>query len=172
MNDLNRLEQVLPAGTVEAAARRAEQMAERTGEFLRALGLAPSKPSGSPFSLPGEFLLELAAILQRADWQASGMSDSLDEELSPAFDDLRQLLVRLFQRPESFQGGDNCAQNARLSQQTLRLWLERFAWTSPELLECDMLLGDLNDDDLVDRLAEVLWARRHDLGTASSGDNP
>ena len=172
MNELTRLEQALPTGTVEAATRRAEQMAERTGEFLRALGLAPSKPSDFPFSLPSEFLLELAAILQRADWQANGLADSLDEKLYPAFDDLRQLLFRLFQRPDSFQGGDAGAQNARLSQQTLRLWLERFAWSCPELLECDMLLGDLDDDDLIDRLAEVLWTRRHDLGTGSSGDKP
>ena len=172
MNESTDLEQVLPTGTIEAATRRAEEMAQRTGEFLRALGWAPPKPTDPPMYLPGEFLLELAAILQRADWQESGLADSIDEELPPALDDLRQLLDRLVQRPDSFQSGNSGAENARQSRETLRLWLQRFAWTGPELLDCDVMLGDLGDDELVERLAEVLWAHRHDFATNSSGDIP
>lgn len=172
MNDGDDLERVLPCGTAEAAARRAEKMAQRTGEFLHSLGLAPTKPSDEPIFLPGEFLLELAAILQRADWEESGLADSIGEGLSPALDDLRPLLDRLIHCPDSFRGGDAGVENARLSQQTLRLWLQRCAWTGSELMESDIAIGDLDDDELVERLAKVLWEHRHGFGKDPDGENP
>ena len=171
MDDLSGLERVLPSGTVEAASRRAEQMAQQTGEFLRDLGLLPAKAINEPIYLPGEFLLELTAILQRADWEEGGVTDSIDEKLSPAQDDLHQLLDRLIHQPDSFQGGEAGIENARLSQQTLRLWLERCAWAGPELLESDVVLGDLDDEELVERLAELLWAHRHGSHADPTGDN-
>ncbi len=172
MDDLSDVEQILPSGTVEAAARRAEQMAEQTGEFLRDLGLIPAKPTDEPIYLPGEFLLELAAVLQRGHWEQSGLTDSIGENLSSAQDDMRRLFDRLIHQPDSFQDGEGAVENARLSKQTLRLWLERCAWAGPEMLESDVVLGDLDDDELVERLAEVLWAHRRDFRTDPDGDKP
>jgi hypothetical protein len=169
---INEIEQVLPLGTVDAAARHAERMAQKTGEFLRNLGLAQTTGAdSSPVCFPAEFLLELAAIIQRADWEEKGLTDSIGECPSNVINELRQLLDRLVGESDCFRSGDAAIEGARLSRATLRVWLERFAWNAPELLQAEVALGNMDEDAFIDQLAEFLWRHRDDFFQPTSEES-
>jgi len=61
--------------------------------------------------------------------------------------------------PKEFEGPDA----APLSPRVLRVWVEQFAWDGPELIGADVVVGDFDDVEFVDVLAELIWKHRDEL---------
>ena len=71
----------------------------------------------------------------------------------------KELAKRVQKGPAEFEGKNA----ARLSFQVLKVWIEQFAWNGQELLHADVVVGDVDEDEFVDVLAEFLWTHRHQL---------
>jgi hypothetical protein len=147
---------------VRAITRHAEREADLTAAFLRATGLYQSEPP----KLPAAFLLELGAMLELGFWEREGLRRHLDVDLPTCREAAEQLAARCRKGPKEFDDPDA----APLSLQVLRVWTEHFAWDGPELLDAEVVLGDANEDDLIDILAEFVWTNRHRLEQLIPGE--
>ena len=130
----------------------AERHAEATGEYLRAIGFRGN--------LPGSFLAELAAVLQLRQWETRGILNPPDFDLPSWREAADDLFARAAERPEEFLRPTMPS----LLRHVLKVWVEHFAWEAPDLLQAELMLGDLDEDGVVDALAELFWAHRQDLG--------
>jgi hypothetical protein len=57
-----------------------------------------------------------------------------------------------------------------LTFRVFTLWLERFAWSGRELWDADLVLGDAEEDELVEVLAALLWAHRNSSFRQQGGE--
>ena len=142
----------VPDALKRTLARLAERHADATGAYLREIGFRGS--------LPGLFLLELAAALQLRQWETQGVLNPLDGDLPSWREAADELFARAAERPEEFL----TPTTPSLLHRVLKVWVERFAWEAPDLLQAELVLGDLDEDGVVDALAELLWTHREELG--------
>ena len=153
---------------IRAVTRNATRQADLTAVALKATGLFASSEGGRPdwSRLPPGYLLELGSTLQIGLWERQGLLPHLDSDL-PSFREAAQTLVdRAVKGPAEFGGADATPLCRRVTQ----VYLNRFAWDAPELLDAEVVLGDADEDDFVDLLAEFVWTRRHELEHLVRGD--
>lgn len=161
---LDDLDPALIAATVQQAERQATMVAVCLDAIDARLKEA-GHPEGSK-GLPLGFLLELGSICQLKYWEISGLRDFLPPGLPTSEDASTDLYKRATTTaPEEFYS----IENDHLGRQLLAVWLERFAWAAPNLLQADVVLGEVDEDSLVDGLARLLWVHRND--PASEGDH-
>ena len=81
---------------IEATVREAHLMAELVGEFLEAIGLAPSasERKKKPAEFPRQFLWELGFVLRLWTWERRG---------------IRELLAPICRRPAGPSMSSSCA---------------------------------------------------------------
>jgi hypothetical protein len=65
--------------------------------------------------------------------------------------------------PETSEDPENTPIVPELSMKVFRIWLQRFSRSSRATLNTDVLLStkEVSEDDLLDGLADLLWANRH-----------
>jgi hypothetical protein len=151
----------VPDFVVTAVIRNAEFQAELTVAFLDATELACKPRDGQPrpCGLPADTLLELGAVLQLKYWELHGFRPCLPEEL-PTF---REAAIALAKRATERANDGKRPPSEELSQQVCSVWLRHFAWDGRESLQADMVLDDVDEDKLVDAMADFLWSHRHDV---------
>jgi hypothetical protein len=145
---------------LEAMVRDAVFMADLTADFLdKLLRLnGDSKSRKGPVSWPRGFLLDLAPILRIALWERTGLIDHLGKEFPPA----KQALADLFRRYE--ENASDPEKEGAYSELRMEVFKTRFnllAWGGRRELNADVVLGDRDDDRLLEALADLLWENRH-----------
>jgi hypothetical protein len=141
-------------------ARNAAEDADCVGQFLTVLGRRIVEPSGiyPQLRLPIYFLLGLGAALRLLMWEKKGLQAHRDAGLPSS----RELLYRVFQWLSDPAPATVKEQNARtLCAQVLQVFVERFAWDGQALLQADFVLGQAEEEQLVEALAQFLWHQRH-----------
>ena len=139
----------LPADMVTAVEFDASRDADRVILFLNSLGLGASPEK--PMSIPGVFLLHLGAALRLLSWEAKDFFFHFAAGLPKARQAIR----------DAFKSLDNPNADAtELCVAILRLSVERFAWSGPTDLGADVSLDEVQEDILLDAMADFLWASR------------
>jgi hypothetical protein len=148
-----------PPELVQAVAHEATLDADWVGIFLNTLGLAPDRTGREwkPMHLPASLLLGLGAALRLFRWEQNGVLASLQPDLPPA----RQMICQLFQLAAKPQQAELDVVVRALTSRVFTLWLERLAWSGQEFWDADLVLGDAEEDELVEVLADFLWAHRN-----------
>ena len=151
----------VPDFVINAVARNAEFRAELTAAFLNAAGLVGKSHDGHVRScgLSADALLELGFVLQLAYWELHGLRSHLPEELPRVGEAATSLAKRAAERAS----GGEFRRSEELSNQVFGVWWRRFAWNGRELLQADVVLGDIDEDQLIDVMAKFLWDHRHDI---------
>jgi hypothetical protein len=151
----------IPPELVRAVASDAALDADRVGRFLEVFSQTPvGRRLGPPQSwATAAFLVRLAAVLRLLDWEASGIDRHLEAGLPAAQQALRELAE--WQMQPSRAPADQ--QEAPLLTRVLALFVEHFCWDGRAELGADLTLGVADEDQLVDALADLLWAHRHAL---------
>jgi hypothetical protein len=161
------LDKVHPA-FIAAVRQNAERQAVIVADYLDAID-ERLKQDGYPDGargLPPGFLLELGAVVQLKLWEAEGLAEFLPTELPTAAQAGEELFRRTRETPEEF----HTQASQKLGPQVMRVWLERFAWAAPNLLQADVVLGEVDEDVLVDALAQLLWEHRDDAAVSNTAD--
>jgi hypothetical protein len=145
---------------IEAVVRDAQFMADLTAGFLDRLGALPplKQRRKAPVALPDGFLLELAAVLRIGLWERAGLRDRLGLDLPPADQVLDDLVARFTQVPVEMRPERTCA---GIVMDVFRTTLDRLAWGGRGELHADVVLGEHDDELLLEALADVLWEQRH-----------
>jgi hypothetical protein len=149
----------VPIELVEAVAQEAAVDADRVVLFLRRLGITSSEEK--PVHLPGWLLLGLGAALRLLVWERNGTRSLLNANLPPAREAIRDLFSTATDRPAQLEP---LAQE--LTMRIFRVRIDQMAWHGRSLWDADLVLGEAEEDLLVDALAGFLWQNRHAL------DNP
>lgn len=146
----------IPPELLADVAERADADADRVVLFLQALGLAPAP--GQTRALPAAFLLDLGAALRLLAWEAAGLDVHRQAGLPAALDAIR----RAFAEAPGYLLRDPTAPAPYppLFRAVLRLTADRLAWAGRRDLGADVVLGDPDEDALIEALAAFLWAHR------------
>jgi len=136
-----------PPELVRAVAQDAARDADHVGGFLSALGLNP------PRRLPADFLLGVGAALRLLRWEHRV---HLDAGLPPA----RQALHEVFRTATGQAQPDEAHRAQSLAGRVTALFVEHFAWVGRVELDADIVLGQADPEDLLEVLADFLWACR------------
>jgi hypothetical protein len=156
---------------LEAFARDSQYMADLAGQFLKRW-FASIGYDKNPPALPAEFLLELSAVIRIAHWQRAGLTTEMGAEFPPAAELLEQLLSRLLEDPLSFCL-DPGACPAPLQKQVVMTWFRHCSWTATSELGSDVVVNPIDEDLLLDALADLLWQHRSLAKRGPSNhDNP
>ena len=149
----------IPDFVVAAVTRNAEFRAELVAAFLDSAGVVCRSEDGQPSScgLSADTLLELGGILQLAYWERHGFRPDLPDRL-PAY---REAVASFAKRAAERANGEKFHPMKELSEQVFCVWFGHFAWDGREILQADMVLGDLDEDQLIDVMANLLWSHRH-----------
>lgn len=140
-----------PSELVRAVSLVAIRDAKNVGFFLRALGFQLQD-----LRLPVRFMLELGAALRLVIWEGLGLRVHLEAGLPSAHD----LLVCIFREVLSVDYKNPDGTNPPLLNKVLRLVIERFAWAGPQDLGADLVLGEAEEEQLVEILATLVWNHR------------
>jgi len=159
----------VPSELIRAVADGADRDANLVVQFLEALSQTPagSLLAKRPLHLPADFLLRLGASLRLFCWEQSGIAIHRRMGLPSARQALRNVFQSLADPQVAAQADDVCLWVVVLST-------EAFAWAGRAELDAELLLGDMDEDSLVDALAEFLWTHRHALSDPREipGDQP
>ena len=145
----------LPDALIRAATHHAERQADLTVAYLHRTGLFKSKP----VRLPEALLLELAAVLELGLWEQQDLRRHLDVDLPDYREAARQLADRCMKGPAEFDG----LNAAPLSTRVLRIWMENFAWDGLDTLGAEVVLGNVDENQFANVLADFVWQHRHAL---------
>jgi hypothetical protein len=116
--------------------------------------------------LPLRYFVELAAALQLHIWEGAGLRDSLPADL-PSFEEAAaDLQHRARTAPQDFNG----AKGLQLAPRVLLAWVNQFAWAAPNFLQTDVVLGQADEDALVEATAQLFWRNRRGLVTKGIGN--
>ena len=145
----------LPDPLIRAVVRNAYRRADLATAALNATGLFESEAP----RLPAAFLLEFSAVIELGVWERQGLRKHLDVDLPTFQEAAADLAARALNGPAAFED----PKDAPLSGRVLQVWVEHFAWDGPELIGADVVVGDFDDDDFVEVLADFVWTHRHEL---------
>lgn len=155
----------IPAELEASLTRNAIEDADQVVALLSELGFREPAPGHPPVRLPAAFLLGLGLALRLSLWEARGLRVHRDAGLPSAAEVLdgvvRQTAVSLNDTPPA--AVDYVRQ---LLRDVLRVAAERFAWSGPALLGADVVVGDVDEDQLLDALARLVWDVRNSGGEA------
>ena len=147
---------------IAAILRQMDHAANLVVAFFRSIGMMGPHETLLP-QLPGELLLELAALLQVREWQAGGVINSFDPEGLSIDDRIGEAIERLRDDPLAMI-------NSRRGTQgmigVVRHWNESCCLAAREHLGCDVALhwdASLDMDHIVDVFANFL-CRHRDTG--------
>lgn len=148
---------------ITAVIRHSELAADITAECLSRLrarmideGLLAED---SPLRLPGAFLMELGAIGQLSLWEHQGLRDLLPPEIPTVAEATAELYRRASAVPEEFQ----LLSGATLAPRVRQVYLEHICWAAPEMLTANIVVGETDEDALVEAVARLLWHNRANL---------
>jgi hypothetical protein len=146
---------------IAAVRENAERQACMVAELLHALDprLKEAGLSSGAAGLPAGFLLELGAICQLVIWENEGLRSVLAADVPSADEAILELNREAAEAPDQFQS----PMNRRLGARVMQVWLERFSWAAPDLLQADVVVGEVDEDALVEALAQLLMDHRHDF---------
>jgi hypothetical protein len=154
-------------GFLEAVVRDANYMADLTAAFLNAHGIRPKKGLGaSGCALPANsstltrahgVLMNMAAALRIRSWERAGLRPQLPADLPSSSEAFRNLVPEVVGSPEG------TPVVPELSAKVFRTWLQRFSRSSRAALSTDVMLPTktVSQEDLLEALADFLWANRH-----------
>jgi len=148
----------IPDELAAAVAREAARDAENVALFLGELGLTPSPEHR--VRLPAALLLDLGAALRLLMWESNGLRVHQDSGLPEA----ERAIVDAFGHLEA-SAEVEASPPVELPRRVVALFAERFAWHGRRDLDADVVLDDhVEEDMLLDVLAELLWDARHPRG--------
>ena len=150
-----------PTDLVRAVESQASQEAALVAQFLDRWAPTVFSATGlQPTVLPGSFLLAMGCVFRIAIWEAEGIVRHLECGLPTrdiALILAMSFLVNTAQEPEHRKTAE------RLQDQVLQFFIGFLAWTGPQEMGGDVVLGALEDDRVLDQIAVFLWTHRHDL---------
>ena len=141
---------------VAAMIRLGHRQADLAAAFLREVGIQPAP--GQTLALPREFLLEVGAIMQIAQWEQSGLRDLMPVDLPSAGAALDDLARRLYETSEEYAANQS---GTELSMQVMKAWIRHCALAAPEELGVDVVLHGRPAVELLEEIADFLWQHRH-----------
>jgi hypothetical protein len=147
---------ILPVELEAALVRDAERDADGVVALLDALGFRRPGDGEPPVRLPAQFLLGLGLAVRLFSWESKGLRVHLDAGVAPAKDVLRDVVRRTAQLGPC----ETDADVASLRMKVLCLSVQRFAWAGPAVLGADVVVGDPDEELLLDALARLCWASR------------
>lgn len=144
---------------IAAVLRQMDHAADLVVAVFRSIGmLGPDEASLA--GLPGQFLLELAALLQLREWHAAGVIQWADRDGMSIDDRIGQAIERFRDNPVSVARGRSGAE-AMVS--VVRRWNESFCPAARTDLSCDIALHwdkSLDVDQIIDVFADFLCRHR------------
>jgi hypothetical protein len=147
---------VLSDQLVCAVVRHARRQAEMVGTCLDATGLFPADCRRC---FPAAFLLELGAVLELNLWELQCVRTYLTIDL-PSFQEAAiELAARAEQGPAAFEG----PHATPLSRRMLQVLIECFAWEGPNFFAANIVLGEIDEDQFAQVMADFVWPHRHAL---------
>jgi len=140
-----------PPELIAFATREAMLDADRVGEYLRTVGCVPARGKKCP--TPRGVLLDLGAVLRLRAWDAAGVTAHIEAGLPGGATAMNDLIVALwicnhFPRYTKRLG--------TLAAKVFQLHMDRFAWTADEELGTEVVLDAVDDDRLVEAVAQFL----------------
>jgi hypothetical protein len=154
------LDPTLPAELLAAITREAIQDADDVAALLAALGFQRPSPE-TPLPLPAPLLLGLGAAVRSLRWEAQGVRLHIERGMPTGDAAVREV----FRRAAADGGSGSDGRFEReLCRDVLRLAASHFAWEGPEALGTDVVLGEVEDERLLDAVARMIWAQRHSTG--------
>jgi hypothetical protein len=150
----------MPPALIAAVERAINELAAMAAVCLKVFDekmKLPGRAKGAA-GLPIQFFVEIAAVLQIRAWEETGLHGSLSPRLPSYAEAAADLHRRARTAPEDFIGADGL----QLSPIVIIASVQQFAWAASNLLQADFVLGQIEEDALVDALATLLWNYRHD----------
>jgi hypothetical protein len=145
-----------------------DHAANLVAAFFRGCGmLGPTDPTLR--GLPGEFLLELAALLQFKEWQSAGVIEWCDQDGLSIEDRIRLAIQTLKDDPKKMLGG---CRGREAMKSMLRAWTESCSPSARECLGCDVALrwdATIDTEAIIDDFADFLC--RHSNAASFSGSS-
>ena len=145
---------------IAAVLRQMDHAADLVAAFFRSIGmLGPDE--ASPARLPGQFLLELAALLQLREWHAAGVIVWADPDGMSIDDRIGQAIERFRDDPVSVARG---RRGAEAMVSVVRCWNESCCPAARTDLGCDIALHwdtGLEVDQIIDVFADFLCRHRN-----------
>jgi len=136
--------------------------------FFRSVGLMGPTVTTPP-TLPREFLLELAALLQVREWQAAGVIDCYDSDNLSIDDRIGEAIERCHTDPGAV---DDSRRGTDAMIGVLRRWHESCCPAAREHLGCDVALhwdAGIDIEQIVDAFADFL-CRHRDMPFVGEGE--
>ena len=147
-----------------AVLRQMDHAASLVVAFLRSIVMMEASDTALP-KLPGQFLLELAALLQVQEWHAAGVIDWFDPE-GLSIDDMIGLAIeRLKDDPAAVASDDR---GTEAMTDVLKIWNETCAPDARGHLDADVAIrwdNSVDVDPLINAFADFL-CRHRDAGVA------
>lgn len=150
---------------VSAVRRQMDHAADLVVAFFRSIGMMQAGDTALP-RLPGQFLLELAALLQVREWHAAGVIDWFDPE-GLTIDDMIGLAIERLKDDPAAAATDDRGTTAMTD--VLRTWTETCAPDARGHLDADVAIrwdSSVDVDPLIDAFADFL-CRHRDAGVAT-----
>lgn len=147
-----------PAELLQCIKANAERDAEAVAEFLRRF-FSMAGTGKPPIKLSAAFLVGLGFALRLVTWEDQGHRIHLEEGLPPALDVTRNV-IQLAAAGAALKSERESA-FIELVARVQHLSIHRFAWEAPSILGSQMVLGEVDEQALVDALARFVWDRRH-----------
>ena len=144
---------VWPAELINYLRNEAVRDADRTADVLKRIGLFPV--SNARFTYTREFLLEFGAALRIWYWQTQG-TNVASLGLPDARPAAQAVLHEAFRRHED---PSLPLPNLELSKAVLRITVNGWAWSGQEHLQADVRLDSIDEDNLIDVMADFLWVQ-------------
>ena len=153
---------------IAAILRQMDHAAKLVVAFFRSIGMMGPHETSLP-QLPGEFLLELAALLQVREWQAAGLIDWFDPDGLSIDDMIGRAIERLRDNPAAI---DADLRGTEAMTDVLRIWTETCAPDARGLLDADIAIrwdNSLDIDAMVNAFASFL-CRHRNAGSPTEAD--
>ena len=150
---------------VSAVQKQMDHAANLVVAFFRSIGMMQAGDTALP-RLPGQFLLELAALLQVREWHAAGVIDWFDPE-GLTIEDLIGLAIERLKDDPAAAATDDRGTTAMTD--VLRIWTETCAPDARGHLDADVAIrwdSSVDVDPLIDAFADFL-CRHRDAGVAT-----
>lgn len=108
-----------------------------------------------------DFVIQLGAALRLLFWEWNEIYIHRDAGLPDALDALRNVF-------RTAKDVEAATKSASLPFKVFALLVERLSWTGPEDLDADFILGEVDEDALLNAMADFVWDHRRDLPNESN----
>jgi hypothetical protein len=149
-----------------ALCSEAERVACRAALFLDEIfkQLNPTVPAAQRI-FPRSFLLNLCTGVWLLYWEDHGISIHVEAGLPPAM----QVLSETFAGFRPNDDADRWSRAVQLAYNVTWLFAEHIAWHGHAEVGGEFVVGEVNEDVLLESLAQLLWHHRHALAPEPRG---